>query len=185
MQASDHATIPRRKRLQLQDSLEQFLAQVARRGSWVGGGSVAALSAALAAALLEKLVTQQPKARRLQRIRRDCLRLIHQDARAFARVIAATRGSDHRAFQRTLQPATEVPCQVAERAEMVRVMCRASARAIKPRFQSDLKCADALASAARTSARALITTNVVCLDNPVYAKAVQRRLRSAARRHAR
>ena len=74
-------------RLQLYGSLEQFLEQVARRGSWVGGGSVAALSAALAAAVLEKLVVQPSAGRRLKTIRRQCLALVSQDAERFAKAI--------------------------------------------------------------------------------------------------
>lgn len=168
----------------MSQSLEHFLDQVARRGSCVGGGSVSALSAALAAALLEKLVGSSGIARRLRRIRRACVRLIQRDAEVFARVVAASRAGDYHAFQRSLKAATEVPCQVFEHAQAIRAACRAAAKSIKPRFQSDLKSARAMAVAAAESARVLMETNLAWLDNRAYTKAVRLRLRTALQRDA-
>lgn len=163
----------------MQDSIEQFLDQVARRGSWVGGGSVAAFSAALAAALLEKLVHDPRAARRLGAVRRDCLRWLAQDATAFARVIQTTRRKDRRAFRTALQAATEVPCRVFEHAQRVQAACRTAQRAVKPRFQSDLRCAMAVAMAAGESARTLVHTNLAWLGDPAYTKRIRRRLQAA------
>ncbi|MBI1992135.1 MAG: cyclodeaminase/cyclohydrolase family protein [Candidatus Omnitrophica bacterium] len=160
-------------------SIEQFLEQVARRGSWFGGGSVAAFSAALSAALLEKLVFHAPTARRIQRIRRSCIELVQRDAVTFSRVIQAIRAGEHQAFRRTLKSATEVPCQVFEHAQVIRAVCRAAQRSVEPRFRSDLRCAMAVALAAGESARALIDTNLAWLNDARYAQAVHRRLRSA------
>ena len=169
----------------MQGSLEQFLEQVARRGSWVGGGSVAALSAALAAALLEKLVHGPRTASRLRRVRRECVALIRRDAELFARVVRATRTKNRRAFERSLKAATDVPCRVFERAQAVQAACRAAQRAVKPQFQSDLRCAMALALAAAESARTLIHTNLAWLDDQAYARATRRRLQTASQRHGR
>ncbi|MBI2104758.1 MAG: cyclodeaminase/cyclohydrolase family protein [Candidatus Omnitrophica bacterium] len=163
----------------MQGSIEQFLAQVARRGSWVGGGSVAAFSAALSAALLEKLVHDPAAARRLGAVRRECLALLDRDAEAFARVIRTTRRKDRRAFRAALQAATEVPCRVFEHAQRVQAACRAAQQAVKPRFQSDLRCAMAVAIAAGESARTLIHTNLAWLNDPAYAKRIRRRLQAA------
>ncbi|MBI3011305.1 MAG: cyclodeaminase/cyclohydrolase family protein [Candidatus Omnitrophica bacterium] len=166
-------------------SIEQLLGQIARRGSWLGGGSVAALSAALSAALLEKLVCHAPTARRMRRIRRSCIGLVQRDAVTFSRVIQAIRAGERQAFRRTLKSATEVPCQVFEHAQMIRAVCRAAQRSIGPRFQSDLRCAMAVALAASESAQALIDTNLAWLNDARYAKAVHRRLRSAGRTRTR
>ena len=163
----------------MQASIEQFLEQVARRGSWVGGGSVAAFSAALSAALLEKLIADPRAARRLRQARRECLALLQRDAEAFARVIRTTRRKDRRAFRVALQAATEVPCRVFEHAQRVQVACRAAQRAVKPRFQSDLRCAMAVAMAAGESARTLVQTNLAWLGDPAYAARIRRRLQSA------
>ena len=171
--------------LQLHGSLEQFLEQVARRGSWVGGGSVAALAAALAAALLEKLVIRPSAGRRLRAIRRQCLSLISQDAERFAKVIQATRRKDHQSFARALKRATEIPCRVFRHAQAIEAVCRAAQRSVKPQFQSDLRCAMALAMAAGESARALIHTNLAWLNDQAYARRIRHQLQTAIPRHAR
>ena len=163
----------------MQGSLEHVLEQVARRGSWVGGGSVAALGAALAAALLEKLVIQPHATRTLRRLRRECVLLIDRDAERFARVIAATRAGNHEAFRRALKLATEGPCRVYQDAQQIEAMCRIARHAVKPQFQSDLRCAMAMAAAARVSSHALIETNLVWLKDRAYATTIRRRLRRA------
>jgi len=160
------------------ESIEQFLDETARRGSWIGGGSLAALSGALSAALLEKLTPAPRAARRLRRIRRACAGLIQRDAETFAKVIDATRGKNPRAFQRLLTAATALQVQVFVNSRTIERACRRARRAIKPRFQSDLQCALALAVAAQRSASALIRTNLAWLGNPAYAVSVRRRLRS-------
>jgi formiminotetrahydrofolate cyclodeaminase len=162
-------------------SLEQFVEHVARRGSWFGGGSVAALSAALAAALLEKLIHNAGTVRALRGVRRECLALIRRDADAFARVIRTTRRKEPAAFQRSLKAATEIPCRVFERAATLQAACRAAQRAVKPQFQSDLRCAMAVAMAAAESARTLVLTNLAWLNDPAYSRQVERRLQTAQR----
>ena len=166
-------------------SVDEFLEQVARRGSWVGGGSVAALSAALSAALLEKLVTR-PRARRtLQQIRSVCVTLIDRDAETFSGVIQAMRRKNQAGFRQALRRATDVPQQVVVSAATVQAACRVARRTINPRFQSDLRCAEALAKASGVAARALIRTNLVWLKDPAYTRATRRRLAAAMRRAAR
>lgn len=165
-------------------SLESFVEHVARRGSWFGGGSVAALSAALAAALLEKLVHDPTAVRALRRIRRECLSLIDRDAATFARVIQTTRRKQRSVFARSLKAATEIPCRVFERAAALQAACRAAQRTVNPRFQSDLRCAMATALAAGESARTLVYTNLAWLNDRAYTQQVERRLQ-AAQRYAR
>ena len=143
----------------MQGSVEQFLSQVARRGSWVGGGSVAAFSAALSAALLEKLVHHPGTTRRLQAIRRDCLRLVEHDADSFAKVIRATQAGNPTAFRRSLTRAIEIPRRVRAHALALDAICRTATRSVNARFHSDLRCAGALARAAVTASTAFINTN--------------------------
>ena len=161
------------------ESLEQLLEHVARRGSWFGGGSVAALSAAVAAALLEKLVHDAGTARRLRRIRQECLTLIHRDADTFARVIETARRDEPAVFRRSLKAAIEIPCRVFEHAERLQAACRAAQRAVKPQFQSDLRCAMAVARAAAESARTLVHTNLTWLNDRIYTQKIERRLQAA------
>jgi formiminotetrahydrofolate cyclodeaminase len=163
-------------------SIEQFLEQVARRGSWLGGGSVAALAAAMAAALLEKL--QPHPAADLRRLRLSCAKLIEEDARRFARVIDVSRRNDRRAFAQALRQATEVPCRVFEAAHRTKANARAARRFIRPKLQSDLRCATAVADAAARSAKSLIETNLAWLRDPEYTSKTRSRMRRAARAHA-
>ena len=158
------------------ETLEHFLDQVARQGSWYGGGSVCALSAAAGAALLEKLLGPIGPVKRLTRIRRECARFAQQDAEVFARVIAASRSGNRRAFGNALKAATEIPCRVFEHARTIRAMARTAEDVIQPQFRSDLISARAMAAAAAEGAQALIQTNLGWLKDRAYARAMHRRL---------
>jgi formiminotetrahydrofolate cyclodeaminase len=162
-------------------SLDRFVSHIARRGSWFGGGSVAALCAALAAALLEKIVVQAAPARTLRAIRRECLGLIQKDADAFARVIKSTQRKDRSAFRTSLKAAIDIPCRVFEQAERIQAACRAAQRTVKPQYQSDLRCALAVALAAAESARTLIHTNLSWLNDAGTTRQIERRLQTAQR----
>jgi len=145
----------------------------------LGGGSAAALSAALAAALLEKLTTRPSAALRLRRSRRECLRLIEQDAACFARVIQAMRAGRREAFVRSLKVAIDVPCRIIFQARSVRRQARASQQRIARQFHSDLQCVVALTQAAEQGAAALVRTNLSWLADRTYARRINRRLRAA------
>jgi len=108
-----------------------------------------------------------------------------RDASTFSQVIQATRHNDRRRFQRSLKAATEVPWQVFAYAQTVQGMCRQAQRSVKPRFQSDLRCALAVALAAGESARTLIHTNLAWLNNAAYTRRMRRRLQSATQRNSR
>lgn len=164
----------------MRTSVETLLEEIARRGSWLGGGSVAALTVALAAALLEKLLlTPRPRAQ-LRQIRLRGLRLVEQDGVVFARVIAATRQGRRAPFARALRAANDIPCRIFADAHTVLALTREAQRRVKPRFQSDLRCAAALATAAATGAQALIRTNVAWMADAAYAAQIRRRLQRAA-----
>ena len=158
-------------------SINELLEEIARRGSWYGGGSVAALGAAVSAALLEKLVGEKVAGRRLRRIRRYATRVIEEDAKAFARVIAATRSPNRRRFRSALNAATCAQETVLRAAGEVQRAGRAARRAIKPRFQSDLRCAMALANASAESAKGFIKTNLTWLNDSRGTRPAQRRPR--------
>src|SRR3989338_1020386 len=173
--STDRSTMRQR----LQATVDTLLDQVARRGSWVGGGSAAALTAALAAALLQKLVVRPTAVRKLRRIRAICLRAVTEDATRFAGVIHAVRRGDRATFRRTLKVATELQWSVFQGAQQVQAECRTSQRRVKPRLQSDLLCAMALALAASEASRTLILTNVAWLNDASYTQQFRRRLQRA------
>jgi len=137
----------------------------------------------MSAALLEKLITRPAAAKRLQAVRRECVQLIDRDAVTFSCAIAATRTGRRAEFARALKTATEVPYRVFANAQIIRTMGRAEQRAIKPRFQSDVRCALALAEAAARSAETLIRTNLAWLKDRAYAARMARRLRRAMHPH--
>ena len=165
----------------MKGSLDQILTQVARRGSWFGGGSVSAMSTALAAALLEKLVLQDSVKRRLRRLRKDCLKLAQSDADVFAKVVRAARGEQPSAFRRILKKAIQIPLAVFGHAQTVRKLCELLQGRIRKGFQSDLRCALALALAYGEGARTLILTNLAWLDDPRYTKQIRARLQRLSR----
>jgi len=146
---------------------------------------VAALTAAAAAALLQKLIIRPQAIRQLEAVRRECLALIERDAATFSEAIAALRISRRAPFARALKQATEVPWRVFANAQIVRAMGRREQRAIKPQFQSDVRCALALAQAAAASAQTLIRTNLAWLKDRAYAARMRQRLRRALRPHVR
>jgi hypothetical protein len=74
---------------------------------------------------------------------------------------------------------------VFDRAQRLEAVCQAAQQAVKPRFQSDLRCAMALAMASSESARTLILTNLAWLDDPQYSKRMRHRLQTSARRRRR
>ena len=169
----------------MRGSITQFLSQLARRGSWMGGGSATALSAAVAAALLQKLVQNRRTSRRLEDIRQECVELVEADAAVFARVIRATRSRRPEVFRRSLKQAIEIPYRVFVHAHTLQAMCRSAQRRIRPQFQSDLRCAQALAHAAAVAARGFMATNLAWLRDPDYTMTMRRRLRAATRSHGR
>lgn len=142
---------------------------------------MAALGAALSAALLEKLLVDARHAPSLRRIRRECVALIERDAKTFARVIGASRSGRRGAFVRALQQAIDIPCRVFEHAARLQLACRKAQRSVPPAFQSDLRCAVALALAAGESARTLVATNLNWLGDPAYARRIRHRLQMASR----
>lgn len=145
-------------------SVEQLLEHTAARGSWYGGGSAAALSCALAAALMEKLASQPEAARLARAIRQRCTRLVHEDARVFAKAVQAMSSHDPRRVRRAMNAAIAVPQEVCASAQRLRRVSRQIGKTLRPNFRVDLRCADALARAAETSARALVLTNQAWLN---------------------
>ena len=165
-------------------SIQQLLEQTADRRSSYGGGSAAALSCAFAAALVEKLAGSHaarfdtpvgdPARRRgarlgrrtgsaasARKLRACCTRLIEVDAQAFSRVVRAGARQDQQALRRALRVATDIPCQVGECAQQVLSIARRIRARVSPNYRVDLRCAEALARAAKQSAQALVAANRV------------------------
>ena len=162
----------------LNTSLQHVLEHTATKGSWYGGGSAAALTCAVSAALVEKLARRRQTIAAARGIRLRCARLMDEDAQAFACVIRAL-AERPRLFPSRLKSAIEIPAQVHDDAHLVLRLVRQTKQTIPPRYHVDLQCAEAIAIAAAQSAQALIKTNLAWLNEPAYAKRMRRRLASA------
>ena len=163
----------------MKQSLERFLQQTATRGSWYGGGSAAAMTCALAAALLEKLVNERGVAASVRRLRREATVLIERDATAFARVIQAYYQHDQPAIQRALKAAIDVPLSVHAASDRLLQLAAKARTGIRPRYRVDLTCAVALARASRQTAGALVRTNLTWLADRAYSRRILAQLRRA------
>ena len=168
----------------MRQSIDQFLRRTATKGSWYGGGSAAALTGALTAALLEKLVVGNAAATS-RSIRKRCTTLIEADAKVFARVIKAYYEQDRVAVRRTLKRAIEVPVAVYRAADQLLTLAASAQRTIPQRYQSDVQCVVALGKATRDAARALVMTNLAWLNDPQYSRQVRRALSSNSRASSR
>lgn len=166
-------------------SIRSVLDQIAAQGSWYGGGSAAALTCAVSAALLEKLLGPSCDIRRFRALRRRCTELIDADARTFAGVIKAYYQRDERAAKQRLKAAIRIPADVCLASQELLAQARASARLIKPRYRVDLRCAMELAKAAGFSSRALVETNLAWLDEPAFSARIRTELGRGRRSHAR
>jgi len=161
-------------------SIERLLEDTARRGSWYGGGSAAALACALAGALLEKLLNRSPSTRAVRAIRLRAAAFVDEDATAFSRVIKAYYQHDQSAARAALRTATKIPLGVHASAGQLLRIARQQKRTISARYQSDLTCVVTLATAARKSARALVLTNLSWLNDPAYSRRARQQLSRAA-----
>ena len=163
-------------------SIDEFLSQTAKRGSWYGGGSAAAMTCALAAALLEKLLSRASTARRVHVIRRQAVSLIDADAKAFSSVIRAYYREDKRAVRETLKRAIAIPVSLYRSANRLLAIEAKVRPSVPAKYRSDLDCVVALAAAAKTSSRSFVDANLAWLGDPAYSRRVRRQLQAASGR---
>ncbi len=158
-------------------SLEKFLEALGSTEPVPGGGTAAALSGALAAALVRKVAALAQKrgrevgelAIRAEGFMQKFLELAEADAEAYAQVVAAQKkgGED---LEKALVRAAGVPLETAQKAlalmdlaERLLTVCPKSAR-------SDLACAARLAWAACTSALYTLDANAHSIRNENFRK---------------
>ena len=168
----------------LRGSVDELLDEIARRGTWYGGGSVAALAAAMACALLEKLILKAAALKKLKRLRKECLALVEKDAASFAHAIGGMRLGRRAVFVSRLKAATEVPYRVLVAAYTAKSLGTAQRKLIRPQFQSDVRCALNLAQAAADCAELFIDANCAWLKDRAYAEGMRKRIRLVKQSHA-
>ena len=160
---------------QLQSSIQDFLESLASGTPTPGGGSVAALSGALAASLIlmvsnltldkKKSASNEQKLKQVNveamRLQRELADAVDQDSEAYRSVIACYRlpketevEKDKRteALQRALVQAAEVPYAVASACARLLELCPLLVKIGTPNAISDIAVATHLAEAAVQSA---------------------------------
>jgi methenyltetrahydrofolate cyclohydrolase len=138
---------------------------VAARTAAPGGGSVAGVVAALAAALTEmaaRYADDDEAATRAAALRTHCLGLAEEDAAAYAAVLE-TKGEER---ERALSRAADVPLELAETAVEIAAAADRLAATGNPTLRGDAETAGFLARAAARAAANLVEINLEGRDDP-------------------
>jgi formiminotetrahydrofolate cyclodeaminase len=136
-----------------------FLDSVAERTAAPGGGSVAAVVAAFAAALTEmaaRYADEREAATRAGALRARFLELATEDAEAYGAVLGA-KGEER---QQALSRAADVPLELAESAVEVTELASRLAEEGNPSLRGDAMTAALLATAATKAAAHLVEINL-------------------------
>jgi methenyltetrahydrofolate cyclohydrolase len=175
------------------DAVERYLADLASAAPAPGGGSAAALAAALGAALVAMTCRVTAKhagaapsdvplgelAEEADGLRRRLTGLANDDARAYSGVIAARRlPAPERgpAVQDALERATEVPARLAAESRHVLVLCERIAPFARASTLSDLGVAAILAHGALRAAALTARMNLAGIADGDFAGETTRRL---------
>jgi methenyltetrahydrofolate cyclohydrolase len=138
--------------------VKSFLDEVASRTPAPGGGAVAAMTAASAAALVSmaaRFSASDTLASAGDELRTRLVQLAEDDAAAYTAVLAA-RGDARR---EALRVATEVPREIATAAAEVAVLAHGLVETGNPRLVGDARVAELLAEAAGRAAGVLVDIN--------------------------
>ncbi len=173
-------------------SVRDYVLSTAAREPVPGGGSVAALAAALGAALTSmvcnftagnpKYAAVEPEIQRIlagaEALREKLLRLVDEDTQVYAKVTAAyklPRGTDDEksarraAIQDALVAAAEVPMSIARAARDVALLCRDLVGIGNPNLVSDVGVGVLLAEAALRGAALNVEINAASIKDAALA----------------
>ncbi|QOY84939.1 glutamate formimidoyltransferase [Paludibaculum fermentans] len=162
--------------------MADFLDALAAATPTPGGGSAAAASGAMSAALgamVARLSKQDPAP--FEADRAFLTEAVQRDADAYSAVVAAyKRPKDERApfVNAAMEGATTVPLEVLEHTAALSARLAALAESSPSKFASDVITARALAQAAMTGARANVDINLAYLPEGEFRVSVEARLAS-------
>ena len=162
-------------------TLVAYTTAVAAKSPTPGAGSVAALVAALAAGLNEKVArkAKDPAARRLAatmaKTRERLLKLVDEDANSFAAVMAVWKGQPA-ARQRALKAATRIPLTVCEDGAMIGDVSARLMQLARGAIRSDAAAAQRLACAALDAARLMVEANLTLIDDAAFMRTTREAL---------
>lgn len=160
----------------IERTVNAYVKAVGAKSPTPGAGSVAALVAALAAGLNEKVArkAKDPSARRLAvtmaKARERLLKLVDEDARSFAAVMAVWKGQPV-ARQRALKAATRIPLTVCEDSAMIGDVSARLMQVVRGAIRSDAAAAQRLAYAALEAARLMAEANLTLIDDAAFTRA--------------
>jgi formiminotetrahydrofolate cyclodeaminase len=160
--------------------LESFLAAVAEATPAPGGGSSAAVGAALAAALVEmaaRIGSDDQAAEQAGALRARALRLAHEELSSYAPVLDARTPEERSA---ALGAASEPPAHVAETAAEIAEIGARVAESSSPAVRGDALTGVMLAEGAAAAAAHLVEINVG--SGPVLERARNAELRAVEAR---
>lgn len=171
------------------ETLDGLLERIANASPEAGGGAAAALTGAVAAALVAMVggvaarhsidIDVRGIVSEADRLRAHLVTLIARDVEAFARVVEARRRRDETragALRDALVGATEVPLELAAASARILEQCVAVLPAARPSTLADLGVAGALATAALEAAALTARANLDELDAPGFVAESRRRL---------
>jgi formiminotetrahydrofolate cyclodeaminase len=176
-----------------EDAVGRYLADLASAAPAPGGGSAAALAAALGAALVAmtcrvtakhaggapSVVPLEKLAEEADALRRRLTALANADARVYSDVIAARRlpvPQRGTAVQHALERATEVPERVAAESHDVLALCERIAPCARASTLSDLGVAAILANGALRAGALTARTNLAGIADGDFTGETTRRL---------
>jgi formiminotetrahydrofolate cyclodeaminase len=177
--------------------LGRLLGFVAATDPAPGGGSSAAIAAALSAALLgmaaaleaarDESEVDAELAERAHELRAEALELADRDLSSYATVLEAQRlpaGSPARAeaLAAALSEASQTPLAIAENAAEVAVLAASVTAVCKPAVRGDALAGVLIAEAAATAAASLVEVNLAGSDGADLARARDARRRAAEAR---
>lgn len=169
--------------------IEEFLEDVASSSPTPGGGAVAAITGATAAALVE-MVLNLTKDKNVEtfknegsRARRELLNLADEDAKAFDGVMRAFKISKEdktrkEKIQNAFKGAAETPLKVAQIAKEINVLAKEVQKIGNKNALSDAKTAIYLSEAAQNSAIENVKINLLYIKDGVFVKKMEEALAS-------
>lgn len=166
-------------------SVDGYAAAVGSEAPVPGAGSVAALAAALAAGLNEKVARHAKEAplRRLaatmMRTRQRLLTLVDEDARSYQAVVAARQAAPI-VKRRAFIAATKIPLTICADSAMIGDVAHRLALRMKGAIRSDALAAGRLARAALEAAQLMVEANLPYVDDEAFVASARKTLEQYA-----
>lgn len=171
-------------------TIEKFLDELASKSPAPGGGSIAALSGALSAALVSmvcRLTIGKKKYREVQKeikkilnasekLREELTKLIDEDTKAYNQVVKAFKLSGRPDIEKVLKQAAEVPLETAQNCKKVLELAIRVAKIGNKNALSDIKIAKLLAQTGIKAAILNVKINLSLIKDKRFKERVEKAL---------